>query len=247
MAELVAAHPSSAVRICQTLSEMTVVPLPASPCVRVRLIYNDTDGNEMGGRFYLGYSGSAPTGANCTTLAGDISSNWGTDIKPLVIDSVSLIEVDVLDIATDSGLSGNWTGTITGTQGSGVIPIQAATNVEFGIARRYRGGKPRMYLPPPSSDVMLGQNRWTSSFVTAVNTGMAAFMAANEALSVGAMGTLTHVSLSYYKGFTNIANSSGRERAVPTYRSAAAVDTVTGYFAKQEISSQKRRRTSTTP
>ena len=201
----------------------------------------------MGNRFYLSYSGAAPTGANCTTLASDIAGAWASNLQGLVIDSVALTEVDVLDIATETGLSGNWTGSTSGTQGSGVIPINAATNLEFGIARRYRGGKPRMFLPPPSSDVMLGQNRWTSTFVSTVETDFAAFMAAVEALSVGAVGTLKHVNLSYYKGFTNITNSSGRERAVPTYRSAALLDTVTGYFCKQTIGSQKRRRTSTTP
>jgi hypothetical protein len=61
------------------------------------------------------------------------------------------------------------------------------------------------------------------------------------------MGTLAHVNLSYYKGFTNVTNSSGRERAVPTYRDAALVDPVTGYFGKAIMGSQRRRRTSTTP
>lgn len=226
---------------------MTVVPLPDTPCVRVRLIYTDTDGNEMGNRFYLSYSGSAPSGANCATLASDISSAWGTNLKGLVIDSVSLTEIDVLDIATDSGLSGQWTGTVTGTNGSGPLSIQCAINVEFDIARRYRGGKPRFFLPTANNSEMDGLNRWTSGFVTTVNSDVAAFFTAVEALSVGSMGTLQHVNLSYYKGFTNIVNSSGRERAVPTYRGTALHDNVTGYSCKQTIGSQKRRRSSTTP
>lgn len=226
---------------------MTVVPLPDKPTVRVRLIYTDSDGNEMGNRFYLTYSGSAPTAGNCATLASDISSAWGTNLKGLVIDTVSLTEVDVLDIATDSGLSGQWTGSIAGTNGSGAMPIQCAINVEFGIARRYRGGKPRFFLPTCNSSELDGQNRWQPTFVSTVNTDVAAFFSALEALSVGSMGTLDHVNLSYYKGFTNITNSSGRERAVPTYRSTAQSDPVTGYFCKATIGSQKRRRTSTTP
>jgi hypothetical protein len=226
---------------------MTTVPLPDTPCVRVRLIYNDTDGNEMGNRFYLSYSGSAPSAANCATLASDISTAWGSNIKGLVIDSVSLVEIDVLDIATNSGLSGNWTGTITGTNGSGPVPIQAAINVEFGISRRYRGGKPRWFLPPANNSEMNGLNRWTGGFISTVNTDVAAFFTAVEALSVGSMGTLQHVNLSYYKGFTNITNSSGRERAVPTYRTVALHDNVTSYIGKVEMGSQKRRRTSTSP
>lgn len=226
---------------------MTAVPLPDTPCVRVRLIWNDTDGNDLGTRFYLSYSGSAPTAGNCTTLAGDVSTAWGTNLKGDCQDNISLVEVDVLDIATNSGLSGQWTGTITGTNGSTFTPIQCAINIEYGIARRYRGGKPRCYLPPAGNSELLGNNRWSSAFLSSVTTDVTAFFTAVEALSVGAVGTLKHVSLSYYKGFTNITNSSGRERAVPTYRGTAVHDNVTGYFPKQIIGSQKRRRTATTP
>jgi hypothetical protein len=120
-------------------------------------------------------------------------------------------------------------------------------NVEYGIARRYRGGKPRSYFPFGVAGDYATDATWSGSLVTAVNSGVTAFYAAIAALSIGAMGTLAHVNLSYYKGFTNVTNPSGRERAVPTYRSSALLDTVTGYSAKTVMGSQKRRRTSTTP
>jgi hypothetical protein len=60
------------------------------------------------------------------------------------------------------------------------------------------------------------------------------------------MGVLAHVNLSYYKGFVNVENSSGRERAAPTYRDSALLDPVTGYVVKQVVGSQRRRRTATT-
>jgi hypothetical protein len=88
---------------------------------------------------------------------------------------------------------------------------------------------------------------WTAAYVTDINTAVTAFFAEIAGLSVGAVGTLTHVNLSYYKGFTNVTNSSGRERAVPTYRAVALVDNITGYSCKQEFGSQKRRRAATSP
>jgi hypothetical protein len=226
---------------------VTVVPLPDTPCVRVRMIFNEGTTGEGGNRLYLSYSGSAPSGANCTTLAGDIAGAWGTHLAPLVNDANTLDEVDVLDIATDSGLSGQWTGSTVGTRTGSPVAASIVSNIEFGIARRYRGGKPRMYLPGGTVGDFNGLAAWDSSFVSALNSGVAAFFAEVVGFSVGSMGTLAHVNLSYYKGFTNITNSSGRERAVPTYRSSALHDPVTGYFAKTIIGSQKRRRTSTTP
>lgn len=226
---------------------MTVVPLPASPCVRVRLVYETPSAGEAGSRFYLSYSGSAPSAANCTTLAGDVEAAWVSHMASLTPVLWALNEVDVLDIATETGLSGQWTGSEDGTRSSTGIPQQVATNVEFDIARRYRGGKPRMFLPPGVASDASNENEWTSTFQGLVNTGIDAFMAEINALSIGSMGTLQHVNLSYYKGFTNITNSSGRERAVPTYRAAALLDTVEGYACKAVMGSQRRRRTSTTP
>jgi hypothetical protein len=154
--------------------------------------------------------------------------------------------VDVLDIATDSGASATETVSHAGGDSSGTLVANVAVNVEFNIARRYRGGKPRMFLPPPGDDALASIDKWTTGFVGDVNTGMSGFFSAIEALTVGSMGTLAHVNLSYYKGFQNVTNSSGRERAAPTYRSSALLDTVTGYACKAVVGSQRRRRTATT-
>lgn len=225
---------------------MTVVPLPASPCVKVRLDYLNSDNSLAGSRFYLSYSGAAPSAANLDTLATDIAGFWNTYFAALVSTNWSLREIDILDIATDDGASGSWTGTHNGGDSSGPLPSQIATNVEYDIARRYRGGKPRMYLPAPGSDKLETPATWTTDFIGAVNTAMTDFIAAIAATDVGSMGTLAHVNLSYYKGFTNITNSSGRERAVPTYRATAVVDPVSGYATKGLLSSQRRRRAATT-
>jgi hypothetical protein len=81
--------------------------------------------------------------------------------------------------------------------------------------------------------------------VASSQTNIQNFFTAVEAISVGAVGALAHINLSYYSGFTNITNSSGRERAVPKYRATALHDLVNGYAVKKEIGSQKRRRTAT--
>jgi hypothetical protein len=164
-----------------------------------------------------------------------------------VVDTAwALTQVDVLDIATTAGASGIWSGNNPGTDTGTSLPSQVATNVEFKISRRYRGGKPRMFLPSATLGNEVDAGHWSTSYVTQVNTQCTAFFAAIAALSVGAVGSLTHINLSYYSGFTNITNSSGRERAVPKYRATALVDHVTGYNTKLLMSSQKRRRNATT-
>jgi hypothetical protein len=226
---------------------MTTPPLPDIPCVRVRLDYTHASGLTAGSRFYLSYSGSAPTGANCTTLATDIANLWVANVEGEFSSDWTLVEVDVLDIATDSGLSGTVAVSHSGTDAGTSAPAQCALNVEFDISRRYRGGKPRMYWPPGLAGDLNNDSTWNSAKITSMNTAVVGFFNGIEALSIGAMGTLTHVNLSYYKGFTNITNSSGRERAVPKYRDTAIHDNIVGYATKSLVGSQRRRRTSTTP
>jgi hypothetical protein len=213
--------------------------------LRVRLDYNDTPGNLLGNRFFISYSGAAPTSGNCATLAGDIAASWNTRLASLVSNNFSLAEVDVLDIASLTGSSGQWTGSHNGSDSSQFIPASVATNIEFGIARRYRGGKPRMFLPPPGADALQTVAFWTGDFITDVNTGVSEFFSDIAALDIGTMGTLAHVNVSYYAGFKNITNSSGRERAVPQYRTSALVESVNSYSCKATTGSQRRRRTAT--
>jgi hypothetical protein len=224
---------------------MTAPPLPASPVLRVRLDYTQTDTYKAGSRFYLSYAGAAPTAGNCTTIAADIEAAWAANIAAVVNEYCALTEIDVLDITSLTGASGQWTGSTPGTMAEASLPAAIATNIEFGIARRYRGGKPRMFLPYPGVSAMEDGGHFTTAFQTAAHTAITGFMTACEDISVGAVGALNHVSLSYYSGFKNITNSSGRERAVPTYRDTALVEAVESYAVKLEMGSQKRRRVAT--
>lgn len=226
---------------------MATPPLPEVPCVRCRLIYTQTDSFDAGSRFYLSYTGSAPSGANCVTLAGDIAAAWASDLAGQFTTNFVLTEVDVLDIATDSGLSGQWTGSHAGTNAGPILTAAAASNVEFGIARRYRGGKPRMFFPPASHNETVDPGHWSSAYTGGLETAVGTFFGAIEALSIGSMGTLAHVNLSYYSGYTNVEIPGRRARSIPTYRDVAKHDVVTGYFAKALIGSQRRRRAATTP
>lgn len=225
---------------------MTVVPLPDVPCVRVRLDYKDTANQELGNRFYLSYSGSAPSGANCNTLAADIGSAWASNYATQVHTDISLVQVEVIDIATHTGASGTDSTVHAGTRSGTSWALQSAVNIEFGIARRYRGGKPRIYMPPGTVADTADNANWNSTFPNGCATAFAAFIAAVEALSIGSMGTLVHVNLSFFQGFTNHTNTSGRSRAVPTYRSTALHDNVTSYIGRAKMGSQRRRRSATT-
>jgi hypothetical protein len=224
---------------------LTTPPLPDVPCVRIHFIWNIGAGDESGIRLYFSYSGTAPSGANCVTLATTAATAWNGEFSGLTRDTWTLNEVDVLDIATNHGASGSWTGSHAGTMTGVAIPASAAVNVEFGIARRYRGGKPRCFMVGPDQTAMASATSWEGSFVSSINTNFPIMVSDIVTDPPGSMGTLQHVNLSYYSGFTNHMNTSGRERPVPTYRATALHDNVLSYNCNARIGSQRRRLAST--
>jgi hypothetical protein len=226
---------------------MTVPPLPDVPCIRVRMTSAIDAVSQGGVRFYLSYAGSAPTGANCATIAGDVASAWASHLAAVTNADSGVQLVDVIDIATHSGASGQWVGNNGGTRTGTVLPANVCTNVEYNIARRYRGGKPRGFYWGGVAADLQDTSHWNTTFIDAVNTAVTAFFGEVTAFSVGAVGTLAHVNLSYYTGFTNHSGTSGRERAVPTYRATALHDNILSYSTKAVVGSQRKRRTSTTP
>ena len=227
---------------------MTLPPLPDSSVVKCEMIFEPPDANQAGSRFYLGFTGSAPSNGDCVTLAGDIRSAWGSNLASLNASEWALNKVDVQDITTRTGNFGEDTTAVNGTRSGTELPQLTAMNVEFKLATRYRGGKPRIFHPPGVHSDTVNEVNWSDTFVGDWQTGIEAFFTAVTGASVGSMGTLSHVIVSYYHLFDNIANSSGRIRAVPRYRTPnALVIPVTGYAPKTLISTQRRRRQSTTP
>lgn len=226
---------------------MTAVPPPDVPCVRVNFAYIDNNSNLAGNRLFFSYTGGPPTSADLNSLATAIAAAWTTHIAPLQCNTWGLQSVDVLDIATDSGASGVWNTGSDGSRGDSPLPAQVAFIMKYNIGRRYRGGKPKGYFPWGIQSDQLNQAEWTTTLTAAALTNFTAFIAAVVALSEPSINMQNHVNLSYYQGFKNITNSSGRERAAPTYRTTAKHDVITGYSFDQRMGSQRRRRSSLSP
>jgi hypothetical protein len=184
---------------------------------------------------------------DCQSFGTALGNSWSTNIALLVHQDWSLNEVDVLDIATYTGHSSKVSMSHPGGYTGATIPASAAANIEFLISRRYRGGKPRMFSPPPGNTAMQSAGLWLPGFLPQWQTGMTAFIAAVVGQTFGSIVIQHHINLSYYHMFDNVTDSSGRIHAAPRYKATATSDIITGYALKQVIGSQRRRRTATTP
>jgi hypothetical protein len=210
--------------------------------VRVALIHTYGSDIDVVTRFFIRYSGTAPTNAQLDTFSGAVDSAWGTNLAAECNTLVTLTEVTATDLTTTSAAQGLFTTSDPGTRSGTLLPADACATAAYVIPRRYRGGHPRGYWPFGVTTDLASPQTWGSSFVAEFTGQLASFFAAVEAAGWAAAGTLSHVNVSYFLGFHVVTSpTTGRARNVPTLRGTPLVDTVSVVVGRTRIGSQRRR------
>jgi hypothetical protein len=114
------------------------------------------------------------------------------------------------------------------------------------IARRYRGGKPRTYLPMGDSGYLLNPQEWNTTFLGLAQAALNQIISDYAVTTVAGCSLGTLVNVSYYSGFTIRPSppiAGVRAKNIPTVRTAAVVDAVTSWTAEAKLASQRRRNT----
>lgn len=192
-------------------------------------------------RIFFSYTGAGPNTTDLTTLAGTISTAWLNQLVPQTNTSVVLTQIALTDLASSSGAQVFSTQSRSGTLAGTFLPAAVAMIVKFKIARRYRGGHPRFYLPGRVTADLSTTTTWAGASATSLATAFAAFIAACVTTPPTNLGTMAHVNVSYFTGFTNKTFPSGRTRAVPNPRATPLVDPITSYSVNTQVGSQRRR------
>ena len=219
---------------------MPALPSPGS-VLQCQFLAGDNASIEAGSRFFLKYTSAAPSSADLTTLATDISVAWGEHIAGAVMDGESLHGVTVIDLSSDVGNEGIWTGTVAGTREGSALPASACAVVNHSIARRYRGGRPRTYLRAGVEADMATNNTWDSTFLTEVLGAWQAFISQILGDTPGSIVLSDIINVSFYKGFTVFTTPSGRARNIPTPRETPVLDNIVNSSVAVKIGSQRRR------
>lgn len=220
--------------------------MPALPAVsdvlRIQFKWTSSADTDLLTRIYWQYSGTAPTNGQLATMASTLAANMNTDFAGYWHSDVTLTECIITDLSSATAATGSASvshaGTLTGTE----LPAGVAMMVNFSVARRYRGGKPRIYLPFGSSSEMATTQTWSSTFVNNVTSEWGGLQA-NIATAVNVWGSsVGQVNVSYYKGFAPFLEPSGRYRNISTLRTGGpVVDTITNATANTRFASQRRR------
>jgi len=198
-----------------------------------------------GSRFYFAYTGGPPTAANCSSIAANIVTLYTNNLAKDFSIHNALKHTVVTDLSSSTAATGNADSNVPGTLADPYAGVEVAGCLNSHIPRRYRGGKPRLFLPLGNA-VVIGTDgaSWTSTFVTQVNGDWVAFKSGIAAMT-GVGCTLTnHVNVSYYQGFASVQNPvTKRWENIPTPRSVAiAPDVISLTTLNPTVSQQRRRR-----
>lgn len=217
-------------------------PLPTVPNVlRADLQYNDGSDLSVAARHFFRYSGAPPTSADALTLAADIYGAMASHAG-LWDTFSSLAGCKVTDLSSSTGGVGEHAQVTIGTRPNTPLPGGTAVVVNYVIARRYRGGKPRNYMPWFVADDLQPRQLWFAEAVNDATTALAAFFPAVIGLVSGGTTITAHVNVSYYSGFTAVQNPiTGRWRNVPKLRTTPLVDDILSWSVSSRPGSQRRR------
>lgn len=213
-------------------------PLPPVPNVlKVQVIGNSGESSPItwANVLHFEYSGTAPSSAVCDTIAAEIGTLWGTHMSPEQVNNCVQNQVVVTDLTSStSGAGADFTGH-TGTRGDDEIPAQVAYLVNYPLARRYRGGRPRSYLIVGGNADFLDAAHWSSAFTTEVITHWVAFLNGIVGYSTSGCTISNLVNVSYVSKEIN---------PTPPYRrTTPVVDTLTvsSAIGEQQMATQRRR------
>jgi hypothetical protein len=218
-----------------------MTPLPTVANVaRIQLGYAIGEDVTTESSIHVQYTGGTPSTAGLNAFAAAIAAAWNTDLTAQHMTDRILTSVTVTDLANPTSTAGVWAGSHAGSM-LGQMPASTCVVVSFRIARRYRGGHPRAYIPMGNQISQFDAQKWSGTAITGFLSAWNAFIAAVLAFP-GPPALSGQVSVSYYSGGTWIQHMpSGVWKFHPTLRGTPVVDPVVNTTIGARIGSQRRR------
>ena len=218
-------------------------PLPPVPGV-LKADVHFSVGSDLAAliRLKFTYTGGPPTSAQMNSLATSVRTAWTNRLQNLTGTNINLTSVVTQDLASNTGAQGVDSTVVAGTYAGSVLPAGTAVLINHSIARRYRGGKPRTYLPAGSAAALSGPSNWTATFQNGVTANFNLWMGDIVATAGIGITVQAHVNVSYFTGYTlGPAQPGGFRKKIPSLRGAPLVDIITTSNANSKPGSQRRR------
>lgn len=221
-----------------------MTPLPPVPnVVRIRLVHSLGGSATTYTGMYLQYSSAPPSALILNELAAEIQSSYAEDCVSQLDEAYELTTVTCQDINSDLGAEGESTTPAVGSRSGTHNAVSICMVMEHAIARHYRGGKPKSFLPWGLDTDRASNITWNPSFVTSATTQWNAFTAAIVDAGIAGFTPVSFVNVSYYSGVnTPTFLPSGRAKQSPKLRvGGPVVDAITNSAGQSRFGSQRRR------
>jgi hypothetical protein len=203
-------------------------PLPLVPLV-VKLSYTFSYGSDATVMTHLYWQGGAgsPTTTDLTAFANLAKTSYETYGVASQTNQVTLRKIHAVYLGDTTGASVDVTTADTGSRSGGPLAANVAVLVNLKIARRYRGGHPRIYLPWGSATDILDPQHWTSGALSQFQTSINSIVTQLQGFSGSSFATPTLCSVSYYHN--------------KALRTTPVVDSVSATPVSSTPGSQRRR------
>jgi hypothetical protein len=165
--------------------------------------------------------------AQATQIATGVLNAYNSNVTLSLSPVVIVDSCDATDLTSTSGGVGTHTNAVTGSGTTGTPSANTCCLVKHVIARRYRGGHPRTYLPPMGATALLSSNTWQSGGVSVLQTNFNAFITGALGTTVTGNTIAAHVNVSYYSAHV--------------LRSSPVVDLISGSIVESMVATQRRR------
>ncbi len=213
---------------------------PVSKVVRVDFVQTFGADVDVQNRAFFQYVGVL-SNADALTWANAIATSWVAHILSLQSTALSLTSTKLTDLSSNTAPQVISVVTGAGSDAQPILTAGTAVVVRKKIARRYRGGHPRSYIPGLTQPNLASAQNLSAGYIAAMNAHFAAFISDVLTNVPAAAAPATEVNVSYFSGFTVSAPIGRRAKNIPTLRVTPVVDAVIANTTNPRIASQRRR------
>jgi len=221
------------------------LPSPGN-VIKCTLQFTETGGLTYGSHFYLGYTGGPVTSADAGTIATNMRAGWLLGMPAHFPSTVTLVSCKTQDLSSNTGVVQVNTTPAASTGGGNAVESGVSICVRFLTAAHYRGGHPKIFLPPGMTTDVVQPSSWSGTLQSAIVTGWNQMISQIMSSVLSSCALSGQVAVSWFKGpITNTDPSPWAPKNVPKLRPTPVVLPVQSIQVTPLIASQRRRRQST--